>query len=130
MGNGVTAWLAVLALLAHAVIMAAHVPPPLARLLGQAAPAAAKDATPCHAIGRHAGQHPDHDAPPAGPSGHLTYCPICLTAQDGKLLKPADGPVVAMPTAVAVTAPRGPADPITSGRPTLPFSARAPPAVV
>lgn len=136
-----TAWIAVLALLAHAVIMAAHVPPPLARLLAPAetrfvVPAAAEAAL-CHAgvpavAEDHSatGEPADGKAPPAGAPGHVTYCPVCLSAQDGKTLGPATGPVPAMPASVAVAALPAPADPVIGGRPALPFSARAPPALV
>ncbi|MBP2311713.1 DUF2946 family protein [Azospirillum soli] len=120
MTKGATAWLAMLVLVFHAVVMATHVPPPLAALTMQVA-AAAAEAPPCHQ---------GHDKAPAGKATHVTYCPICLSLHGGKLLGPAAGPLLVVPVAVAVAMPLPSMDAAPGERPVPPFSARAPPAVV
>ncbi len=120
MTKGATAWLAMLVLVFHAIVMAAHVPPPPTALTMQEATAAA-ESPPCHQ---------GHDKTPAGTATHVTYCPICLSLHGGKLLGPAAGPLLVLPVAVAVAMPLPSLDAAPGERPALPFSARAPPAVV
>ncbi|WP_448203750.1 DUF2946 family protein [Azospirillum sp. sgz302134] len=133
----VTAWCAVMSLLVHAVVMATHVPPPLAAALAQAARTVVDDA-PCqkHVGHKHAGaasvQHDrsGKDAPPAGTPGHVTYCPICLSLNGGTLLGPASAPVLRPPMAVAQAMPPPPDAFHLPERPARPFAARAPPVPV
>ena len=145
----VTAWIAVLTLFVHAVVMATHVPPPLAAALSQTAQIAVAD-EPCHdhemaPAGEKAGYeagtmaaapavesgHAGHgSSSPAGMPGHFTYCPICLSLHGGKILGPSAAPVLALPVMVVVARPVPPNETVHYERPARPFSARAPPVVV
>lgn len=131
----VTAWIAVLTLFVHAVVMATHVPPPLAAALSQTAQIAVADEH-CHdhemaeapAVGN---GHTGHESPsPAGMPGHFTYCPICLSLHGGKILGPSAAPLLALPVVAVVARTLPPDEAVHHERPARPFSARAPPVVV
>ena len=131
----VTAWIAVLTLFVHAVVMATHVPPALTAALSQATQVAVADEH-CH---HHAmaeapavdSGHAEHGSPsPAGMPGHFTYCPICLSLHGGKILGPSAAPVLALPVVAVVAQPLPPDEAVHHERPARPFSARAPPVVV
>ena len=153
MAMRVTAWIAVLTLFVHAVVMATHVPPPLAAALSQAARIAVADEH-CHdhgmaqagdeasgdeavedavtmAMAAMGNGHTGHESPsPAGMPGHFTYCPICLSLHGGKILGPSTAPVLALPVVAVVAPPLPPDEAVHYERPARPFSARAPPVVV
>lgn len=117
--NPVAALVAVAVLLVHALVMGWHVPPQMRAL-------AALDAGICHAD---AAGHGTPDGTPSL-SDHLAYCPICLSADGGKLLGPVTGPAVPSPGRVGVAAVQ-PADaPVRGAGTAAAFSARAPPVTV
>ncbi|CCC96485.1 DUF2946 family protein [Azospirillum baldaniorum] len=88
-----TAWVAALVLVFHALVMATHVPAPLARVLAESAQFAMAGSI-CHsgaAPDASAAPHSDHGPVPDGTPGHVTYCPICLSLGSGSLLGPGRG---------------------------------------
>ena len=125
-----TAWCAALVLVFHALVMATHVPAPLAKLLAESTQLAVAGSM-CHsgaAPDASAIPHTDHGPVPDGTPGHVTYCPICLSLGGGSLLGPAMAPAPLPPTIMVLAAVPLPADDEAgAGRTPRAFSARAPP---
>lgn len=125
-----TAWVAALVLVFHALVMATHVPAPLAKVLAESAPFAMAGSI-CHsgpAPDASAAPHTDHGPVPDGTPGHVTYCPICLSLGGGSLLGPAMAPAPLPPAGIVLAAVPLPVDDETgAGRTPRAFSARAPP---
>ncbi|MDQ2105147.1 DUF2946 family protein [Azospirillum isscasi] len=131
--RNLTAWCAALVLVFHALVMATHVPPPLAAVLAEPAQLAVAGSI-CHsgaAPDASAGRHANHDPAPDGTPGHVTYCPICLSLGGGSLLGPAMAPSPLPPARTVLAAVPPPADDEAgAGRTPRAFSARAPPVSV
>ncbi|WP_200480112.1 DUF2946 family protein [Azospirillum brasilense] len=125
-----TAWVAALVLVFHALVMATHVPAPLAKVLAESVPFAMAGSI-CHsgaAPDASAAPHTDHGPVPDGTPGHVTYCPICLSLGGGSLLGPAVAPAPLPPAGILLAAlPRPADDEAGAGRAPRAFSARAPP---
>ncbi|WP_167525202.1 DUF2946 family protein [Roseomonas genomospecies 6] len=125
----VTAWCAALVLVFHALVMATHVPAPLASVLVDAQRAMAGSI--CHsgaAPDASAARHADHGPAQDGTPGHVTYCPICLSLGGGSLLGPAVAPAPLPPAGTVLAAvPLPKDDEPGTGRAPRAFSARAPP---
>ncbi|ALJ34092.1 MULTISPECIES: DUF2946 family protein [Azospirillum] len=125
-----TAWVAALVLVFHALVMATHIPAPLARVLAESAQIAMAGSI-CHssaAPDASAASHANHDSVPDGTPGHVTYCPICLSLGGGSLFGPAMAPAPLPPVGIVLAAVPLPVDDEAgAGRPPRAFSARAPP---